>query len=120
MAQKYKEHSDFISDIEFVKNTLVVTSGDGCLSVYDPRKSKAISFSANQDDELLSVAIVRNTTKAIVGTQSGTLLLFSWGNWGDCSDRFPGHPMSVSSIVKANDSTVYTGSDDGIIRVIGM
>ena len=28
----------------------------------------------------------------MVGTQEGVLLIFSWGDWGDHSDRMPGHP----------------------------
>lgn len=61
VARKWTEHVDFISDIVYVaeKDTLVVTSGDGCLSVYDTRKNKPIAVSENQDDELLSIQIVR-------------------------------------------------------------
>ncbi|KAJ3300657.1 WD domain repeat-containing protein 55 [Borealophlyctis nickersoniae] len=119
---KYKENVDFISDMEFVehKKTLVVASGDGCLSIFDIRKSKPVAVSANQDDELLSVAVVRNTTKAVVGTQSGTLLFFSWADWGDCTDRFPGHPSSIDSIAKLDETTILTASSDGIIRSIGI
>lgn len=122
IAFKYHENTDFISDMTFVgdRYTLIATSGDGCLSVYDIRKKKSVAVSANQDDELLSLNVVRNTSKVVVGTQSGTILLFSYGQWGDCTDRFPGHPVSVSSLVKATDTSLYTGSSDGIIRVIGM
>lgn len=61
MAQRYKEHSDFISDFCWVgdKHTLLTTSGDGLLSIYDIRKKKPVAISANQDDELLSVSIAR-------------------------------------------------------------
>ncbi|KAI8910052.1 WD40-repeat-containing domain protein, partial [Powellomyces hirtus] len=122
VAMKYHENVDFISDLTFVehKKTLLATSGDGCLTVMDIRKSKSVAVSANQDDELLCVQVVRNTTKAVVGTQDGTLLLFSWGDWGDCTDRFPGHPNSVDSMVKVEDATVMTASGDGIIRAIGI
>lgn len=41
-------------------------------------------------------------------------------DWGDCTDRFPGHPLGVSSLAKAGNNTLYTGSGDGIIRVIGI
>ncbi|KND01423.1 uncharacterized protein SPPG_03228 [Spizellomyces punctatus DAOM BR117] len=119
---KYHENVDFISDMSFVehKKTLLATGGDGCLSIFDIRKSKPVAVSENQDDELLCVEVVRNTTKAVVGTQDGVLLLFSWGDWGDCTDRFPGHPSSVDSIVKVDDSTIMTASGDGIIRAIGI
>lgn len=119
---KYHENTDFISDMTYVgdRYTLLASSGDGCLSAFDIRKKKALGVSANQDDELLSITVVRNTSKVVVGTQSGTILLFSYGQWGDCTDRFPGHPLSVSSLVKATDTSLYTGSGDGIIRVVGM
>ncbi|KAI8823021.1 WD40-repeat-containing domain protein [Fimicolochytrium jonesii] len=122
VAMKYHENVDFISDMTHVyhKKTLLVTSGDGCLSVFDIRKQKPVAVSANQDDELLCVQVVRNTTKAVVGTQDGTLLLFSWGDWGDCTDRFPGHPASIDSMVKMDDNTVMTASGDGILRAIGI
>ena len=42
------------------------------------------------DDELLSVAIVKHGNKAVTGSQTGVLSLYSWGYSKDCSDRFPG------------------------------
>ena len=51
-----------------------------------------------------------------MGGGDGTLSIFSWGRWGDLSDRFPGHPMSVDSMVKLSENVVCTGSIDGIIR----
>ncbi|KAI9209286.1 WD40-repeat-containing domain protein, partial [Polychytrium aggregatum] len=118
----WKENQDFISDMSFVahKKTLVVTSGDGCLSIFDIRKPAPVCVSDNQDDELLSVAIVKNYKKAVVGTQDGVLSIFSWGNWGDCTDRFPGHPSSIDAIVKIDENTICTGSSDGLIRVVGI
>ena len=41
------------------KNNILITSGDGLVSVVDPRKSKPVAVSANQDDELLSISLVR-------------------------------------------------------------
>ena len=45
------------------------------------------------DDELLSVAVVKDGNKAVVGAGSGVLSLYSWGYFNDCSDRFPGEPL---------------------------
>ena len=42
------------------------------------------------DDEMLSVAVLKGGSKVVVGTGNGTLAIFSWGHWEDCSDRFPG------------------------------
>lgn len=40
------------------------------------------------------------------------------GDWGDISDRFPGHPESVDALVRCDDDIVFTGSSDGLIRVV--
>ena len=47
------------------------------------------------DDELLSVAVVKDGNKAVVGAGSGVLSLYSWGYFNDCSDRFPGEPIHI-------------------------
>jgi hypothetical protein len=52
----------------------------------------------------------------VCGTGEGTLNIFSWGEWGDMSDRFPGHPQSVDACVAISNNVVVTGSMDGIIR----
>ena len=56
----------------------------------------------------------------IVGTQSGVLLIFSNGKWGDCSDRYPGHPETVDCLLKVDENTIMTGSSDGLIRVVSI
>jgi len=77
-------------------------------------------MSDNMEDELLSVVLVKNNEKAVVGTQEGVLDIWSWGDWGDLSDRFPGHPYSIDTIAKVDENTIVTGSSDGIIRVCGI
>ena len=44
--------------------------------------------------------------------------VFSWGDWGDITDRFPGHPHSIDTMLKLDDDTVFTGSSDGLIRFV--
>lgn len=46
--------------------------------------------------------------------------IFSWDDWGDVSDRFPGHPESIDTIVTLTDEVILTGSSDGLIRVINI
>ena len=48
------------------------------------------------------------------------LNIFSYGEWEDFSDRFPGHPSSIDAIVKVDEETILTGSSDGIVRVISI
>lgn len=53
------------------------------------------------------------------GSQGGVLNLFSFGYWGDISDRYPGgHPESIDTIVKISENVIVTGSSDGLIRYI--
>ncbi|GLD97506.1 hypothetical protein PINS_up006196 [Pythium insidiosum] len=116
----WKEHTDFISG--FATNPavdhLLATGGDGRLSAYDLRKNVLAGKSDELDDELLSVSVIKNGRKVVCGSQDGVLVIFSWGTWGDMSDRFPGHPESVESILKVDEDTVLTGSSDGIVRVV--
>ncbi|KAF1318667.1 Transducin family protein wd-40 repeat family protein, partial [Globisporangium splendens] len=117
---EFKEHTDFISG--FATNPagdhLLATSGDGRLSVYDLRKNVLAGKSDELDDELLSVSVIKNGKKVVCGSQDGVLVIFSWGTWGDMSDRFPGHPDSVETVLKVDEDTILTGSSDGIIRVV--
>lgn len=90
-------------------------------------------MSDDMEDELLSLAIIKvqsqcnsecnvllyfikNGKKVAVGTQEGTIDIFSWGDWGDMSDRFPGHPNSIDSMVVIDQDTIFTASSDGLIR----
>jgi hypothetical protein len=63
---------------------------------------------------------VQNEKKVVVGSQSGVLNLWTWGDWGDSSDRVLGHPSSIDTICKLDEDTVCTGSSDGIIRVVSI
>ncbi|KAJ2859550.1 hypothetical protein GGI22_002952 [Coemansia erecta] len=121
-AFSYAEHVDYISDMVFnePKRHLLTTSGDGCLSVYDVRKTKPLHVSANQDDELLSVALMRGGSKVVVGETAGVLGIFSYGQFDDVSDRFPGHPQSIDAICKLTDDMCVTGSSDGLLRIVQL
>ena len=54
----------------------------------------------------------------VCGTGEGTLNIFNWGEWGNISDRFPGHPMSIDCIVPLTPDIICTGSMDGVIRYV--
>lgn len=45
-----------------------------------------------------------------MGSQTGVLNIFTYGDWGDISDRFPGHPESVDALVKCDEDIVFTGT----------
>ena len=128
----WKVHGDYVSGLEDDGNvTLLATSADGTLSVYDLRMAPSmegqsqtsngvIRQSDHQDDELLSIKLMKNGRKVVCGTGDGVLSVFSFGTWGDVSDRFPGHPQSIDALVKVDEDTLLTGSSDGLIRVVSI
>jgi WD40 repeat protein len=129
---------------------LLATSADGTLTIFDvrfvnrkhtprsvilpqldsnpqPQPSKSNTWeksgyiqSDNQDDELLSLCLIKNSSKVLCTSQQGILSLFSYGTWGDISDRFPGHPQSVDALLKIDEDTVLTGSSDGLVRAVQL
>jgi len=119
-------HQDFISDMQHHvpqgsagPGELIAVSGDGTLSVHSLRHpGKLIAQSDNLEDELLSLAVIKDGKKVVVGSQGGIINIFSYGDWGDINDRFPGHPLSVDSVVMCDRDTVFTGSSDGMIRIV--
>ena len=116
-------HSDYVSDFyhHTPQTALLSVSGDGTLAYTDLRTLKVKATSeGDADDELLSVAVVKGGKKIVCGTTSGVLDIWSWGYWNDCSDRFPGHPDSVTSIIKYDEDSFLTASSDGIIRVLQL
>ena len=115
-------HQDFVSDIAFNEGyTRAITAGgDGTICAINLRAGKIQKKSELLEDEQLSVAVLKSGKKVVTGTQTGVLNIWSWGKWEDVSDRFPGHPQSVQSIVKFDEDTLLTGSSDGIIRIVAV
>ena len=64
----------------------------------------------------LFTVVFQGGEKVVCGNGEGVLYIFNWGEWGNMSDRFPGHPESVDCIVPINDDIICTGSMDGKIR----
>eukprot|EP00898_Chlorokybus_atmophyticus_P003729 jgi/Chlat1/4357/Chrsp29S04512 len=115
-------HEDFVADMVFSESTglLLGAGGDGVLSVSNLRKGKLEAQSENVEDELLSIVILKSGRKVCCGSQDGVLEVYSWNEWGDISDRFPGHPQSVDALVKVDEDTVISGSSDGLIRIVSI
>ena len=63
---------------------------------------------------------MKNGKKLLAGYQSGVVGIFSWGRWGDVSDRLLGHPDSVDSLVALTSDVLISGSSDGLVRVVGV
>ncbi|KAA8532098.1 hypothetical protein F0562_006760 [Nyssa sinensis] len=122
-SNSFDAHEEYISDMTFASDSmkLLGTSGDGTLSVCNLRRNKVQTRSEFSEDELLSVVIMKNGRKVICGTQTGTLLLYSWGFFKDCSDRFVDlSPNSVDALLKVDEDRVITGSENGLISLVGI
>ncbi|XP_062514519.1 WD repeat-containing protein 55-like [Corticium candelabrum] len=119
-VMEFTENEDFISELVIDKTgkTLLAASGDGTLSVLNMRRSRLEARSDNQEVELLSAALVKNGNKVVCGGGDGVLSIWSWGEWGDISDRLPGHPSSIDACISITDSMVCTGCLDGAIRLV--
>ncbi|XP_073153846.1 WD repeat-containing protein 55-like [Henckelia pumila] len=100
---------------------LAAKSGDGTLSVCNLRSNKVQTIFEFSEDELLSVLIMKNGRNVVCGTQTGTLLLYSWGFFKDCSDRFIDlSPNSVDALLKLDEDRIITGFENGIISLVGI
>ncbi|PIA25672.1 hypothetical protein AQUCO_10900013v1 [Aquilegia coerulea] len=116
-------HEEYISDMTFAADSLKLlgTSGDGTLSVCSLRKNKVITQSEFSEDEPLSVVIMKNGRKVVCGTQNGVLMLYSWGYFKDCSDRFTGFlSKSIDVLLKLDEDRVITGAENGVISLVGI
>jgi WD40 repeat protein len=122
----WNENEDYISGLDYHDHTLFASSADCTLSVLDLRmatshaskRAESLRRSDDQGDELLSVKVMKHGKKVVCGTQEGVLAVWSWGTWGDISDRFPGHPQSIDALCKVDEDTLLTGSSDGLVRLV--
>jgi len=105
-------------DDDRTSGTLLCAGGDGRLSAIDLRKGKLAGISDEQEDELMSVAVLKHSKKVVCGTEGGVLALWSWGRWEDLDDRMTGHPHSIDALLQVDESTLLTGSSDGVLRVV--
>ncbi|CAM9189397.1 unnamed protein product [Ectocarpus fasciculatus] len=119
-TSEFTMHHDFVADFCYNPhaNVLLSVGGDATLCAYELRSKKNSRQSDEQEAELQCVECIKDGRKVVCGTQDGVIITFSWGRWGDCSDRYPGHPESVDCMLKVDESTLLTGSSDGLVRVV--
>lgn len=120
-VKNWKLHEDFVSGMCYnaASSTLLSVSGDNTLCAYDVRSQNVATRSDEQECELTCVSVIKNGRKVVCGTQDGTMLIFSNGLWGDCTDRVPDlHPETVECFTKLDERTLITGCADGVIRVM--
>ncbi|KAL6133890.1 hypothetical protein ACLB2K_066123 [Fragaria x ananassa] len=122
-CNSFNAHEDYISDMTFSSDSmkLLGTSGDGTLSVCNLRKNKVQAKSEFSEDELLSVVIMKNGQKVVCSSQTGNILLYSWGCFKDCSDRFIDlSPNSVDALLKLDEDRLIAASETGLISLVGI
>lgn len=72
------------------------------------------------EEDLHSVCLVKDNRFVLVSSNEGCIFIFKWDWFGDCKDRIVGHPNSIESMIKLDENTVLTGSEDGILRGVGV
>jgi WD repeat-containing protein 55 len=75
--------TDVITSLTFdaARGALLATSGDGSLGLIDLRKARLTAHSEQNEDELLSAAVLKGGSVVVTGTQEGVLLVWDWGKW---------------------------------------
>jgi WD repeat-containing protein 55 len=119
---KFNEHEGTIMDMKINDegNMLLTACNDGHLGVFDLRMNKLYAMSDNFEEDLNALVIAKYQKKVLVSTSEGTINVFSWDWFGDCNDRIVGHPGSIDTMIKYDEDTVITGSEDGLIRAVSV
>lgn len=55
-----------------------------------------------------------------VNSSEGAILLFKWDWFGNCKDRMLGHPNVIDAMIKVNEHTLISGSEDGFVRGLSI
>ncbi|KAH8063448.1 hypothetical protein JL722_2618 [Aureococcus anophagefferens] len=104
-------HEDYVADLACAADHLFSAGADGRLGVCDPRRNlRQLRVSDPQDDELLSVEVMKRVQSRL-RHDDGALVVYSWGRWGDSSDRIVGHPESVDVLLRVDDDVLL-----GLVR----
>ncbi|EGG19964.1 WD40 repeat-containing protein [Cavenderia fasciculata] len=117
---EFQEHADFISEIITIDDRhIIATSGDGGVSKYNFVRRSLDDISEKSDNELLSVISMEDNQTLVCGSQDGTVYIYDINNL-EHPKKFKGHPLSVDTLLKVNETSFLSGSSDGIIRFVGL
>ena len=119
----FSEQSEEITDIIFDNNKpdfLLSSSIDSTLSVYDLKKHSLYALSDNLDEELNCLLSIKGCNHILCGSGEGNILIFNWNWFGDFKDQITGHPEGINCMDKYNDNVIFTGCEDGGIRICSM
>lgn len=84
LKEAISENGEFISDIcpNPAKSHVLLTSGDGGMTVVDMKKMKLLGVSDSIDDALLSLCLIKGGKKIVCGSEDGVLNMFSYDQFG--------------------------------------
>jgi len=119
----FSEQSEEITDILYDNNKpdfLLSSSIDSTLSVYDLKKHSLYALSDSIDEELNCLLSVKGCNHILCGSGEGNILIFNWNWFGDFKDQIRGHPEGINSMDKYNDNVIFTGCEDGGVRICSM
>lgn len=72
------------------------------------------------EEDLTSLCLVKNGKFVATSTSEGIILLFKWDWFGDCKDRILFNTSSIDTMIKLDENTLITGSEDGFVRGISV
>ena len=119
----FSEQSEEITDIIYDINRpdfLLSSSIDSTLSVYDLKQHKLYALSDKMDEELNCLLSIKGCNHILCGSGEGNILIFNWNWFGDFKDQIRGHPEGINTMDKYNDNIIFTGCEDGGIRICSM
>lgn len=118
--ETFEKHQDYISDFDYCpsRESVVVASADGSLSFISVKDREIVYQTTTCNDELLSCCVVKRGEFVCAGTQEGVVNIYRWDDEEEITDRITGHPESIDGMLKVDEDTICTGSDDGVLRVV--
>ena len=119
----FSEQSEEITDILYDNNKpdfLLSSSIDSTLSVYDLKKHSLYALSDKLDEELNCLLSIKGCNHILCGSGEGNILIFNWNWFGDFKDQIRGHPEGINTMDKYNDNVIFTGCEDGGVRICSM
>lgn len=118
--KNFKHHLDCISDFDYSENhnCVAIASSDGSLSFISMKNRDLLYQTSTCNDELLSCCFVKNGDYICAGSMEGIVNIYQWNEEEEICDRITGHPESVDGMIKVDETTIMTGSEDGVLRII--
>uniref|UniRef100_A0A0K0DUT6 WD repeat-containing protein 55 homolog n=1 Tax=Strongyloides stercoralis TaxID=6248 RepID=A0A0K0DUT6_STRER len=106
---EFKEQDETITDLKFNQGTILATSSDGFLCVYDLRKKKFIVKSEQAESEYNSICISNDRT--YIGTGNGVIDVYKNGEYGYMLERIDTKmKYGVDSIAEVRDNLLMCAS----------